>query len=138
AKAKALLAEAGFKDGVETELVTGLLPQWAQALQGYLTAAGIRARLTILVGGAATQRQLEGKAPLYGNSWGSYSINDVSAGLPYFFSGDAVDYARDAEVTRLVREGGAVSEPEARHKAYDAAIRRITEQALFLPLWTYS
>ena len=90
------------------------------------------------MGGAATQRQLEGKAPLYGNSWGSYSINDVSAGLPYFFSGDAVDYTRDAEVTRLVREGGAVTDPDARRKAYSAAIRRITEQAFFLPLWSYS
>ena len=138
AKSKQLLAEAGFKDGIDTELVTGLLPQWAAALQNYLAAAGIRARLTILVGGAATQRQLEGKAPLYGNSWGSYSINDVSAGLPYFFSGDAVDYTRDAEVTRLVREGGAVTDPDARRKAYSAAIRRITEQAFFLPLWSYS
>ena len=98
AKAKELLAEAGYKDGVETELVTGLLPQWATALQNYLNAAGIKARLTILVGGAATKRQLDGSAPLYGNSWGSYSINDVSAGLPYFFSGDAVDYTHDDEV----------------------------------------
>jgi peptide/nickel transport system substrate-binding protein len=138
AKAKQLLAEAGFKDGIDTELVTGLLPQWAGAIQNYLSAAGIRARLTILVGGAATQRQLDGKAPLYGNSWGSYSINDVSAGLPYFFSGDAVDYTRDAEVTRLVREGGSVTDPDARRRAYSAAIKRITEQAFFLPLWSYS
>jgi peptide/nickel transport system substrate-binding protein len=138
AKSKQLLAEAGYKDGIETEFVTGLLPQWASAIQNYLTAAGIKARLTILVGGAATQRQLDGKAPLYGNAWGSYSINDVSAGLPYFFSGDAVDYTRDPEVTRLVREGGAVSDPDARRRAYSAAIRRITEQADFLPLWSYS
>jgi peptide/nickel transport system substrate-binding protein len=138
AKSKQLLAEAGFKDGIDTELVTGLLPQWAAALQNYLAAAGIRARLTVLVGGAATQRQVEGKAPLYGNSWGSYSINDVSAGLPYFFSGDAVDYTRDAGVTRLVREGGAVTDPDARRRSYSAAIRRITEQAFFLPLWSYS
>jgi peptide/nickel transport system substrate-binding protein len=138
ATARQLLAEAGYKDGIDTELVTGLLPEWAAAIQNYLIAAGIRARLTILVGGAATLRQLEGKAPLYGNSWGSYSINDVSAGLPYFFSGDAVDYTRDAEVMRLVREGGAVTDPDARRNAYSAAIRRITEQAFFLPLWSYS
>jgi peptide/nickel transport system substrate-binding protein len=138
AKAKRLLAEAGFKDGIDTELVTGILPQWANAIQNYLTSAGIRARLTILVGAAATQRQLEGKAPLYANAWGSYSINDVSAGLPYFFSGDAVDYTRDAEVTRLVRQGSSVTDPEERRREYSAAIRRITEQAYFLPLWTYS
>jgi peptide/nickel transport system substrate-binding protein len=138
AKSKQLLAEAGFKDGIDTELVTGILPQWASALQNYLSEAGIHARLTILVGAAATQRQLEGKAPLYANAWGSYSINDVSAGLPYFFSGDAVDYTRDAEVTRLVRVGGSETDPEQRRKSYSGAIRRITEQAYFLPLWTYS
>jgi len=37
-----------------------------------------------------------------------------------------------------VREGGAVSDPDARRRAYSAAIRRITEQADFLPLWSYS
>ena len=36
ARAKALLAEAGFPDGFETELVTYVLPQWAAAVQGYL------------------------------------------------------------------------------------------------------
>jgi peptide/nickel transport system substrate-binding protein len=137
-KAKQLLAEAGFPNGVDTEFVTGLLPQWATAMQNYLAAVGIRARLTIMVGGAATKRQLDGSSPMYGNAWGSYSINDVSANLPYFFSGDAVDYARDAEVTRLVREGSSVTDPDARRKAYSAAIHRITEQAFFLPLWSYS
>ena len=44
AKAKALLAEAGYQDGFDTEIVSYLLPQWVQAVQGYLGAVGIRAQ----------------------------------------------------------------------------------------------
>ena len=137
AKAKALLAEAGYQDGFDTELVGYLLPQWMQAMQGYLGAVGIRARVTQLQVGAVVQRSAEGKNPLDTGSWGSYSINDASAFLPYFFDGGAHDYSRDPEVTKLVTEGGATIDPDSRRAAYSAAIRRITEQAYFMPLFTF-
>ena len=38
AKARALLAEAGFPNGFETELVSYVLPQWGSAVQNYLQA----------------------------------------------------------------------------------------------------
>ncbi len=137
AKAKALLAEAGYKDGFDTELVTYMLPQWGQALQGYLAAVGIRARVSQLQVGAVVQRSTEGKNPLEGGTWGSYSINDVSAFLPYFFDGGGHDYTRDAEITKLVTEGGATTSPDQRRVAYSSAIRRITEQADYMPLFTF-
>jgi peptide/nickel transport system substrate-binding protein len=136
AKAKALLAEAGYKDGFDTEIVSYLLPQWVQAVQGYLGAVGIRAKVSQLQVGAVVQRSGEGKNPLEAGSWGSYSINDVSAFLPYFFDGGAHDYSRDAEVTKLVTEGGATINPDQRRAAYTAAIRRITDQAYYMPLFT--
>ena len=137
AKAKALLAEAGYKDGFDTELVGYLLPPWMQAIQGYLSAVGIRAKLTQLQVGAVIQRSLEGKNPLEAGSWGSYSINDVSAFMPYFFDGGGHDYTRNPEITKLVTEGGATTDPDARRAAYSAAIRMVTEQADFVPLFTY-
>ena len=137
AKARKLLAEAGFKDGFDTELVGYLLSPWMQAVQGYLSAVGIRVHVTQLQVGAVIQRSIEGKNPLEMGSWGSYSINDVSAFLPYFFDGGAHDYARDPEITKLVVEGGATTDPDLRRKAYSAAIRRITENADFVPLFTY-
>ncbi len=44
AKAKALLAEAGFPNGFDTELVTFVPSQFATAVQNYLGAVGIRAK----------------------------------------------------------------------------------------------
>ncbi len=137
AKARALLAEAGYPQGFETEMVGYLLPQWQGAIQNDLAAVGIKARLTQLQVGAVIQRSIEGKNPLDLGSWGSYSINDASAFLPFFFTGLGQDYTRDPEVKRLVLEGGSVTDPDQRRRAYSAALRRITEQADFMPLYTF-
>lgn len=137
AKAKAMLAEAGFPNGFDTEVVTYLLPQWVGAIQNYLGAVGIRAKVTQLQVGAVVQRSIEGKNPLDMGSWGSYSINDASAFMPYFFTGGGQDYTRDADVKRLVEEGSATTDPDKRRAAYTAVIKRITEQAYFMPLFTF-
>jgi peptide/nickel transport system substrate-binding protein len=137
AKAKALLAEAGFPNGFETELVSYVLPQWGSAVQNYLQAVGIKARMTQMQVAAAIQRSWQGQTPLFLGSWGSYSINDVSAIMPVFFGGGNDDYVRDAEMQKLMLEGGSTTDPEARKKAYSAAIKRATENAFWLPLHTY-
>ena len=137
ARAKALLAEAGFANGFEIDLVTYVLPSYGTAVQNYLAAVGIKARILQLQASAAIQRSLEGKNPLYMGSWGSYSINDVSASLPFFFTGGGDDYARDPEVKQLVEAGGATTDVDERKKNYSAAIRRITEQAYWIPMHTY-
>ena len=136
-KAKQLLAEAGYKDGFEIDLVSYVLPAWTAALQNYLGAVGIRAKVSQLQVAAAIQRAWAGNAPLYLGSWGSYSINDVSANMPNFFAFGNDDYARDTELKALLEAGGSATDPKARQKAYSAAIRRITEQAYWVPLHTY-
>ncbi len=136
AQAKQLLAEAGYPDGFDTELVSDILPQYLEAIKKDLGAVGINVRLTPLQVGEATQRVLAGQAPLYAGSWGSYSINDVSAILPVFF-GRSDANVHDPEVTRLVEQGGATVDPNQRRQAYSAALRRISDQMYWLPLSTY-
>ena len=137
AKAKALLAEAGYPDGFDVELASYVLPQWGAAVQNYLQAVGIRAKLNQLQVAALIQRSNAGELRTQLGSWGSYSINDVSAILPNYFDGGAVDYARDTQVSKWLLEGGSSNDPEARKKAYSSAIHRITEQAYWVPLHTY-
>ena len=135
--AKKLLADAGYPDGFETELVSYVLPQYTSAIQGYLKAVGINARISQLQVGPAVQRALAGDTPTMAGSWGSYSINDVSAILPVFFDGGGNDYSRDPEVERLVQAGGATTDTDERRKDYSAALRRISDQMYWLPLNTY-
>jgi peptide/nickel transport system substrate-binding protein len=137
ARAKQLLAEAGYPDGFEIELTSYVLPQWGAAVQNYLAAVGIRARLNQQQVAAVVQRARAGELRAYLGSWGSFSINDVSAILPNFFDGGADDYARDGELQKWLAEGGASNDPAVRGRAYSAAIRRITERAYWAPLYTY-
>ena len=106
-------------------------------MQNYLRAVGIRARISQLQVGAAVQRVIEGKAPLDMGTWGSNSINDASAFLPYFFGGGGSDYTRDPEIENLVQQAGTSTDPDQRRHYYTEAIRKITENADFLPLHTY-
>ena len=137
-KATALLAEAGFANGFDIELTSYVQPrQWSEAVQNYLQAVGIRARLNIMQVAAQIQRSQRGELALSMGSWGSYSINDVSAFMPNYFAGGADDYARDQQVIDLMNEGGNSADETVRKRAYDAAIKRIAEQAYFMPIHTY-
>jgi len=139
AKAKALLAEAGFANGFDIELVTYVaVTSWTAAIQNYLQAVGIRAKITQMQVAPAIQKSMRGETPLFHGSWGSYSINDVSATFPVMFGKDEnYNYARDPELEKLVAEGGNTSDPAVRKKAYSAAVKLMTENAYWLPLSTY-
>ena len=137
ARARQMLADAGFPDGFDTKLVGYLLPSLQAALAKNLAAVGIRAEVSDLPTAEAVKRSGAGQNPLDAGSWGSYSINDVSAFLPYFFTGGDQDYARDPDVMELIAEAGRTTDPDQRRRAYSAAIRRITDQAYMLPLFTF-
>ncbi len=66
-------------------------------------------------------------APCYPSQFGC----DQAAAVHYDY-----DPAKAEQVTRLMREGSPVTDPDARRKAYGSAIHRITDQAFFLPLWS--
>ncbi len=76
ARAKQLLVEAGYPNGFETELwyatgYTSSVKELSEAIQGYLQAVGIRARIVVndLAAWAAARR--EGKIPMIFMNWGS-------------------------------------------------------------------
>ena len=139
AKAKQLLAEAGYPNGFETEIASYVLPQWGASVQAFLGAVGIKAKLTQLQVQALIQRcGIKGECPMDLGSWGSYSINDVSAMLPVYFGGQpATDHARDPEIIKLIEAGGTTMDPEKRKVAYSTAIKLAMERAYWVPLHTY-
>jgi peptide/nickel transport system substrate-binding protein len=135
-KAKELLTEAGYPDGFSTTLVTYMLSSFGSAVQNYLKVIGISVDIQQLQVGAEVAKVQAGETPMNFGTWGSYSINDVAAILPYFFGGGPNDYARDPQVIADVKAGGAVMDPKAREEHYTAAIKRITEQAYWLSMFT--
>jgi len=120
-------------------MVTYVQPtSWPAAVQSYLQAVGIRARINQLQVAPAIDKAHRGENPLYMGSWGSYSINDVSAILPVMFGEGAGDnYSKDPELEKLVAAGGATADKEDRLEAYSRAIKIETEKAYWLPINTY-
>jgi peptide/nickel transport system substrate-binding protein len=136
ARAKQLLTEAGYPNGFDTLLVSYNPPQLGAALQNYLKAVGINLRVQQLQIGAATNKMEAGEAPMFMGSWGSNSVNDASAFMPYFLGGGLDDYANDADVQTLLKQAGASADPELRRRAYSEAIRLATERVDFVPLFS--
>ena len=71
-------------------------------------------------------------------TWGSYSINDVSAITSNFFTHGKDDLALDQEVKDLLVKGDTNVDLAVREEAYGKALKLISEKAYWLPLWSYN
>src|SRR5260221_4731263 len=111
ARAKQLLTEAGYPNGFDTELVSYATPQVGAAVQNYLKAVGINLRIQQLQIGAAIKLAEAGKAPLYSGSWGSNSVNDASAVMPYWLGGGLYDYALERPVRNQLEQAPSGADP---------------------------
>ena len=72
---------------------------------GYFRAIGIRANLRYMQYAAMRDALREGKAALAHQTWGSFSVNDVSASTPVFFKFLLDDVTRDQRVRDLLDAG---------------------------------
>ncbi len=136
ALAKKLLAEAGFADGFDIELYAYRERNQTEAMINNLRAVGIRAKLNFSQYAAMREAVRSGKAPMTHQTWGSFSVNDVSASTPVFFTFEADDVTRDPEVRDLLQKGNNTVEPAERKQAYQQALKRIADNAYSLPLWS--
>jgi peptide/nickel transport system substrate-binding protein len=139
AKAKALLAQAGYPNGFDIELLASAMPHdQTEAIAADLGKAGIRVRVNEQQPGSALSAWRAGKVGMYLSNWGSYGIGDAGLSLGYFFAGTGDDLTNDAETTKAVRAGGSTMDAAKRKAEYAKAVRRVADQAFWVPLWTYS
>ena len=72
ARARSLLAEAGYANGIDVDLWTSTTPiyvRFAEAIQGYLADAGIRARIVQRDPPSAREAARNGQADLFIRDW---------------------------------------------------------------------
>jgi len=136
AKAKALLAEAGFPNGFEVDIVAYRERQQTEAIINFLGAVGIKANLRFMQYAALREVLRGNKAGLAHQTWGSFSVNDVSAATPVWFGMIGDDVTKDPEVRDILKTGDNSVDPNARKAAYKAGLARIAEQAYTVPLWS--
>lgn len=104
AKAKRLLANAGYPDGFEIELTAIARTRGvAEAVSGYLRDVGIRAKIRQVTFVVYRKLQLSGQMQGSVQIYGSGGVADAGTVLNFHFIAPARDYARDAKLTELTR-----------------------------------
>jgi len=137
ALAKKLLAEAGYPDGFDIDIYGYRERPWIEAIIGYLRAVGVRAKLSYLEYAALRDKNWAGATPLFYMTWGSNSVNDVSAIIGNFFKGSPDDFARDETLKKLIETGDTSVDPEVRKTNYKQALQRIADEVYWVPMFSY-
>ncbi|PBQ14540.1 ABC transporter substrate-binding protein [Pseudomonas congelans] len=147
AKAKALLAKAGVKEGFKTTLWTRpsgslLNPNpslGAQLLQADLKQIGINAEIKIIEWGELIRRAKAGEHDLLFMGWAGDNGDPDNFLTPQFSCAavqSGTNFARycDKTLDKLIADGKSVSDQAKRSKLYHQAQQQIQQQALWLPL----
>jgi peptide/nickel transport system substrate-binding protein len=134
-KSRQLLAEAGYPDGFDVELASYVLPQWGAAVQNYLQAVGIRAKL----------RPTERAAFVKGFSEKKYK-NIIQAGPGAFgnaatrieahlVKGGVFSYGSYPDIDELYKQQ-AVELDRAKREAILHKMQQIVhERTMYSPIW---
>src|SRR5262249_17595597 len=144
-KAKALLAEAGYPDGVEINLqqVSSWSSRWSdmnQIIQAQVAKAGFKANIVTTDEAAFLAARKVGESDAYTQVW-SADFNDPDNFFYTFFS-ESGSKARgynnnDPEVFAAVEKARGITDPEARCKFYqDLTARVVDKDAAWVPLFS--
>lgn len=139
AKAKALLAEAGYPNGFPLELWAYREKPVAEAVSADLKAVGIDVNLRFVKLASLDQARAEKKIPAYIGTWGSGGTADTAAIARIHFS-DETDrnLSGDSALNQDVLAAERTNDEAKRRELYAKALTRIADQAYWAPLFTYS
>ena len=137
ARARQLLAEAGYPNGFDTLFFGINNESAAESILRDLEAVGIRAKLKWMMGkwDQLYQKFQNGEIPLAFLSWGSYSIFDASALLNHFFMADSrACYGTTPGINRLLRKAMDSRDSETRRDLLARAQKCIAKEAFWAPI----
>ncbi|AVO39687.1 ABC transporter substrate-binding protein [Pukyongiella litopenaei] len=137
-KAKALLAEAGYPDGFETDYYAYRDREYAEAISSFLNAVGIKTNFNMLQYSALRELRMKEGSPVSFQTWGSYSINDTSAITSQFFKFGSLDDSRDQEIKDWLDVADSSTDPAEREEYYRKALQKIADQAYWVPMFSYN
>jgi len=139
AKAKQLLAGAGYPNGFSIDLLSAGNPSaQVEAIVANFAKIGVKANIVDQQFASALGNWRDGKYAMFMINWGSYGIADSSMSTSPFFTGTPDDRVKDPELMKLLKEADSSVDPELRKQNFAAALRKIADQAYWLPLWTFS
>ncbi len=141
-KAKKLLAEAGYPDGLELGLWT---PQGrylkdrqiAEAVQAQVAQVGIKANIRVMEWGAYLDSLFRHEQQLYIIGWGFLAGDPDTALRDSFYSTSKFNFSncKDADLDKLLDKAVSTLNPEARAEMYEEIQRRLIDDALVVPIY---
>ena len=137
AKAKALLAEAGFPNGLKLPFYAYRDRPYSEAVLAFLRNVGIQPDFRFIQFVALRPLVLGGKAELTHQTWGSQGMQDASASVSLYFKLGDDDYSRDAEVNNWLTIADTSMDLAKRKEFYAKALEKIASQAYAIPLFIY-
>lgn len=138
AAAKKLMAEAGYAEGFDVDLISQPgCEQMSEAIAGELREIGVRARVEHLTFGGFASRQRAGKIQLVIGQWDGAGRPDVASGVSYLWGGTPVDYAQDPQIVKLGAEGQSERDTAKRDAIYRKVFDLVNERAYLMPLTSF-
>jgi ABC-type transport system substrate-binding protein len=146
AAAKRLLAEAGHPGGIDVELWVGANPTYGQiavAVQGFLAAAGIRAKVVQRESAAAREASRNGQVDMFLKDWYADYPDAENFLYPLLFSankgvGGNVSFFANAEFDRLVSAARVEPDELKRNVLYRQADSIAFQQAPMVFMYFYN
>jgi peptide/nickel transport system substrate-binding protein len=141
AKAKQLLAQAGYPNGVDVTLdVEGSFAEIAQAIGSLLTKAGIRTKVVVGEGTVLRTKWLQDKTKtgdMWLTSWGNGSLDPEDIFAPTLHTGDRGNSAgySNAAVDGLLSAASTETDTAKRAELFAKAQRQVNADAPWIFLW---
>ena len=135
AKAKKLMAEAGYANGFDVRLTAiSRTRSVAEAVSGYLRKIGIRASIHQVTFPVFRGLVVQGKAEAYVMTYGSSGIADAGTTAFFHFIAPSRDYAGDKRLRQIARTADTILDPARRAKLIQEAFDRNNKQLYIIPL----
>jgi peptide/nickel transport system substrate-binding protein len=139
AKAKALLAEAGYPNGIQFDFWGTREKETLEAIVAMWRKVGINANLRFAKSPSVMKARDDNQLTAFFDNNGSLGISDVGSILPnQFGKGVPNDFHRDPKLYTLVDELVSTSDVDKRRQIAREAIGRINENAYWVPLYEFT
>ena len=136
ARAKKLLAEAGYANGFDVAITAreGAGSQIAQIMAGQLRAVGIRASIELETFASYRDKQRDGKLQLLVSGYGGGGLPDVAQVLNFFFAEDPRNYHGRPEFFDLAKRINLEMDPVKRKQQVSELLDEVTRMHYLVPL----
>jgi peptide/nickel transport system substrate-binding protein len=136
ARAKKLLAEAGYANGFDVAITAreGAGKQIAQVMAGQLRAVGIRASIELETFASYRDKQRDGKLQLLVSGYGGGGLPDVAQVLNFFFAEDPRNYHGRPEFFDLAKRANFEMDAEKRKALVRELLDEVTKMHYLVPL----